>query len=157
TPTHLRDSTRIHVVPPPSKLVKISGDSQTVIVNGTTAAPLSVRVEDALNGGSPGVAVAWTVTQGTATISPPSPVTSDTGGYARVNVTPSSLGTVKVQAASAGLSGSPITFTVNILAGIVHQVIVTPKLDTLAKGATVQFSATLKDSLGNVISSVKPV
>ena len=157
TPTHLRDSTRIHVVPPPSQLVKISGDSQSVIVNGTIAAPLSVRVEDALNGGSPGVLVTWTVTQGTATISPPSPVVSDTGGYARVTVTPSSLGVVKVQASAAGLTGSPITFTVNVLAGIVHQVIVAPKLDTLAKGATFQFSATLKDSLGNVISSVKPV
>src|SRR5262249_53501777 len=128
TPTHLRDSTRIHVIPPPSQLVKISGDSQSVVVNGTTAAPLSVRVEDALNGGSPGVPVTWTVTQGTATIAPPSPVTSDTGCYARVSITPSSLGTVKVQASSAGLSGSPITFTVNVLAGIVHQVIVSPKL-----------------------------
>jgi len=157
TPTHLRDSTRIHVVPPPSKLVKIGGDSQTVIVNGTTAVPLAVRVEDALNGGSPGVAVTWTVTQGSATISPPSPVTSDTGGYARVSITPSSLGTVKVQASATGLTGSPITFTVNVLAGIVHQVIVAPKLDTLAKGATVQFSATLKDSLGNTITTVKPV
>lgn len=157
TPTHLKDSTRIHIVPPPSQLVKISGDSQTVIVNGTTAAPLSVRVEDALNGGSPNVPVTWTVTQGTATVAPPSPVTSDTGGYARVSITPTSLGTVKVQASSAGLTGSPVTFTVNVLAGIVHQVIVAPKLDTLAKGLTVQFSATLKDSLGNVISSVKPV
>ncbi|HWH04375.1 MAG TPA: Ig-like domain-containing protein, partial [Gemmatimonadales bacterium] len=157
TPTHLKDSTRIHIVPPPSQLVKISGDSQTVIVNGTTAAPLAVRVEDALNGGSPNVPVTWTVTQGTATIAPPSPVTSDTGGYARVSVTPTSLGTVKVQASSPGLTGSPITFTVNILAGIVHQVIVAPKLDTLAKGLTFQFNATLKDSLGNVISSVKPV
>ena len=157
TPTHLKDSTRIHIVPPPSQLVKISGDSQTVIVNGTTAVPLAVRVEDALNGGSPNVPVTWTVTQGTATLAPPSPVTSDTGGYARVSVTPTSLGTVKVQASSAGLTGSPITFTVNILAGIVHQVIVAPKLDTLAKGLTLQFSATLKDSLGNVISSVKPV
>ena len=156
TPTHLKDSTRIHLVPPPSQLVKISGDSQTVIVNGTTAAPLAVRVEDALNGGSPNVPVTWTVTQGTATIAPPSPVTSDTGGYARVSVTPTSLGTVKVQASSPGLTGSPITFTVNILAGIVHQVIVAPKLDTLAKGLTFQFTATLKDSLGNVISSVKP-
>lgn len=157
TPTHLRDSTRIHIVPPPSQIVKISGDSQTVIVNGSTAAPLAVRVEDALNGGSPGVTVTWTVTQGAATFSPPSPITSDTGGYARVTVTPSSLGAVKVQASATGLTGSPITFTVNVLAGIVHQVIVAPKLDTLAKGATVQFTATLKDSLGNVISSVKPV
>ena len=157
TPTHLRDSTRIHIVPPPSQLKKISGDSQSVIVNGTTAAPLTVRVEDALNGGSPGVPVTWTVTQGTATLTPPTPVISDTGGNAAVTVTPSSLGIVKVQAAAAGLTGSPITFTVNVLAGLVSQVIVSPKLDTLAKGATFQFTATLKDSLGNTISSVKPV
>ena len=157
TPTHLRDSTRIHIVPPPSQLKKISGDSQVVIVNGPTAAPLTVRVEDALNGGSPGVPVTWTVTQGTATFAPPSPVISDTGGNAGVTVTPSSLGTVKVQAAATGLTGSPVTFTVTVLGGLVHQVIVTPKLDTLAKGATFQFTATLKDSLGNVISSVKPV
>src|SRR4029077_20413644 len=109
-----------------------------VIVNGATAAPLAVRVEDALNGGSPGVSVAWTVTQGTATFSPPSPVVSDTGGYARGTVTPSSLGTVKGQAAATGLTGSPVTFMVNVLAGIVHQVIVAPKIDTVAKGATVQ-------------------
>ncbi|HWZ28526.1 MAG TPA: hypothetical protein VNX15_08185, partial [Gemmatimonadales bacterium] len=157
TPTHLRDSTRIHIVPPPAQIVKISGDSQSVIVNGTAAAPLAVRVEDALNGGSPGVSVAWSVTQGSATFTPPSPVVSDTGGYVRVNVTPSSLGTVKVQATASGLTGSPVTFTVSVLAGIVHQVIVAPKVDTVAKGVAAQFTATLKDSLGNVISTVKPV
>lgn len=73
TPTHLRDSTRIHIVPPPAQVVKFSGDSQSVIVNGATAAPLAVRVEDALGGGSPGVPVAWVVTQGTGTFAPPSP------------------------------------------------------------------------------------
>lgn len=157
TPTHLRDSTRIHIVPPPSQIVKISGDSQTVIVNVAAPAQLAVRVEDALNGGSPGVPVTWSVTQGAAGLAPASPVVSDTGGYARVTVTPSSLGTVKVQAAAAGLTGSPVTFTVNVLAGTVRQVIVAPKVDTIAKGATAQFTATLKDSLGNVITTVKPV
>ena len=157
TPTHLRDSTRIHIVPPPSQIVKISGDSQTVIVNAAAPAQLAVRVEDALNGGSPGVPVTWSVTQGAAGLAPASPVASDTGGYARVTVTPSSLGTVKVQAAATGLAGSPITFTVNVLAGTVRQVIVAPKLDTIAKGATAQFTATLKDSLGNVITTIKPV
>ena len=157
TPTHLRDSTRIHVVPPPSQLAKISGDSQTAIVNAALPAPLAVRVEDALGGGSPGVAVTWSVTQGAATLAPASPVVSDTGGYARVTVTPTSLGTVRVQAAAAGLTGSPIAFTTTVLAGTVRQVIVAPKLDTIAKGATAQFTATLKDSLGNVISTVTPV
>ena len=157
TPTHLRDSTRIHVIPPPSQIVKSAGDSQTAIVNAPLAAPLAVRVEDALGGGSPGVTVTWSVTQGTATLAPATPVVSDTGGYARVSVTPSSLGTVKVQAAASGLTGSPVTFTVSVLAGTVRQVIVAPKLDTIAKGATAQFTATLKDSLGNVISTVTPV
>lgn len=74
-----------------------------------------------------------------------------------MTVTPTSLGTVKVQATAAGLTGSPVTFTVNVLAGIVHQVIVAPKIDTVAKGVAAQFTATLKDSLGNVVTTVQPV
>ena len=142
-------------MPPASKLVKIAGDSQTAIVNAALALPLAVRVEDALSGGVPGTSVTWSVQSGSAAIVPTTTI-SDTGGNVQVVVTPSSLGTVKVQATSGSLAGSPITFTINVLAGTVRQVIISPKLDTIAKGATAQFTAVLKDSLGNVISTIKP-
>ena len=97
TPTHVRDSTRIHILPPPAQLVKVSGDSQSVVTGAPILAPLAVRVLDALGGGFVGDTVTWTVTAGSAGLSGGTSVT-DSAGYARVTVTPTVLGTVTVRA-----------------------------------------------------------
>ncbi len=152
TPTHLKDSARVQIVPPAASLAKISGDNQTGIIGAALKAPLVVRVLDALNGGFKGDTVRWNVTTANATLSAAFSVSDDTG-YATVSATPTALGTVTVQAAVTGLQGSPQTFTATATAGTVKQVIISPKLDTIARGTTLQYTAVAKDSLGNVVST----
>jgi plastocyanin len=152
TPTHLKDSTRIHILPPAASLQKVSGDAQTAVLGAPLKNPLVVRVLDALNGGFKGDTVRWTVTTANATLTAPFSVSDDTG-FALVSLTPSALGSVTVQAAVTGLSGSPQTFTVTSTAGTVRQVIISPKLDTISRGLTVQYTAVAKDQSGNVVNT----
>jgi len=153
TPTHLTDSTRIHILPPAATLQKISGDSQNGPVNVPLPAPLVVRVLDALGGGYQGRAVTWSVIAGPATLSAPS-TPSDTGGYASVTLTPTGAGRLTVQAAASGLAGSPVVFTAGAASGTITQVVLDRTLDTIPVGADLQYTATLKDSAGNTVSGV---
>jgi hypothetical protein len=118
TPTHLRDSTRVHLLPQPAQLVKVSGDAQSGVVS-TALNALVVRVLDALGGGFKGDTVRWLVTPGSALLSAPATVTDSTG-YASMVVTPTGVGPLTIQAGAQPISGaiaqSPATFTAQILA-----------------------------------------
>jgi plastocyanin len=151
TPTHLRDSTRVHLLPPPTTLQKVSGDGQTGPVNVALAAPLVVRVVDALGGGFRGQTVSWSVSAGAASLSSAT-TPSDSNGNASVVVTPTGPGPVSVQAAVAGLVNSPVTFNATAATGAIAQVILDHTVDTIAVGATLTYTATLKDSAGNTVS-----
>ena len=156
TPTHLKDSTRVHLIPQPAQLIKVAGDNQTGVIGGVLGAPLVVRVLDALGGGFKGDSVRWSLSAGSATLSAAAGVTDDTG-YAVVHVTPTALGSVSVQATAKAISGpitgSPVSFLAMAGSGAVKRVAITPKIDTVAFGATVQYTATLYDSLGNVVTA----
>ena len=155
TPTHLKDSTQVHIVPPAAALLKKSGDLQASVINVPLPAPLIVRVLDALNGGFKGATVQWTVTAGSATLTAPFSVSDDTG-YAVMAVTPTAIttpGGLAVQAVVGGLQGSPVTFTATAIAGTIQTVTVTPKVDTIANGATLQYTAIAKDAVGNVVNT----
>ena len=155
TPTHLRDSTRVHLIPQPSQLIKVAGDNQTGVVGGALGAPFVVRVLDALGAGFKGDSVRWSVTAGSATLSALVGVTDDTG-YALVHVTPTAIGSVSVlataKAISGAVTGSPASFLAMAGSGSVKRVAIAPKVDTVSYGATVQYVATLYDSLGNVVT-----
>jgi plastocyanin len=149
TPTHLRDSVLVRVVPPPAQLQKQSGDNQTGVVGSPFLQPVCVTVRDGLNGPVPGVTVNWTVGTGTAGLSSPSTV-SDAQGIACVLVTPQSLGSITVVASSGTLT--PVTFSFTVQSGTIRQVILSPAgPDTIARTATLQYSATLRDSIGNIV------
>jgi len=155
TPTHVKDSTRVHIVPPAAALLKKSGDLQSSVVGAALPAPLFVRVLDALGGGLKGDTVRWTVTAGGATLTAAFSV-SDDSGYAGMIVTPtvvSAVGGLVVQAAVAGLSGSPVTFTETAITGVIQTVTITPKLDTIANGAALQYTAVARDAGGGVVNT----
>ena len=152
TPTHLKDSTWVHIVPPAASLSKIAGDAQSSIVNSPLPVPLKVRVLDALGGGFTGDTVRWTLTAGNATLAAAFSV-SDTGGYAVMSVTPMAIGALTVQAAVAGLTGSPVTFTETAIAGTIKSVTISPKLDTIQNATTLQYTAVAKDSIGNTVNT----
>ena len=144
TPTHLRDSVLITVVPPAAQLVKISGDGQGGVVGTPLAAPLVVRVLDQLGGGFLGATVAWTGSN--ALPSAPTSL-SDDSGYASVMVTPSATGTVTVTASAPGLTGSPQTFTAQGLTGGVTGLVLTPdSAVVLNPGDTARFTAACSSS-----------
>ncbi|HYS21402.1 MAG TPA: plastocyanin/azurin family copper-binding protein, partial [Gemmatimonadales bacterium] len=152
TPTHLKDSTRVHILPPAARLLLQSGDKQTSVLNAALPAPLVVRVLDALNGGFKGDTVHWTVTAGLASLKAPVSV-SDSAGYAAMAVTPLALGPLTVQAAVPGLQGSPVSFTASAVTGTIKQIVISPKIDTIAYGTTVQYTALAKDTLGNPVTT----
>jgi plastocyanin len=117
TPTHLRDSTRVHLIPQPAQLVKLAGDNQSGLLSKALN-PLVVRVLDALGGGFKGDTVRWLVTAGAALVSAPATVT-DSLGNAVLSVTPTGLGLLTIQAIAQPISGaiaqSPVTFAAQIL------------------------------------------
>jgi hypothetical protein len=151
TPTHVKDSTRVHIVPPATALLKKSGDGQTSIVNAPLPAPFIVRVLDALNGGFKGDTVRWTVTAGGA-LSALFSVSDDTG-YAVVTVTPTAPVPLTVQATVPGLLGSPVTFTATAIAGTIStvKIISSQTDDTIAKGTPLQYTAVARDALGGPV------
>ena len=154
TPTHITDSTRVHIEPPAATLQKVSGDLQNGPVGVAFSLPLSVRVLDAL--GAPyrkGKVVTWSVTAGAANLSTGT-TTTDTAGNAAVTLTPTAAGGVTVQASVAGLAGSPATFTAAAATGAIAQVILDRTNDTIPVGDSLQYTATLKDSAGNTVSGV---
>ena len=152
TPTHLKDSTRVHIVPPATALIKKAGDVQTSILGAPLPVALAVQVLDALNGGFKGDTVHWSVTAGSGTLQAAVSVTDSTG-LATMPVTPTALGALTVQAAVAGLAGSPVTFTETAIAGTIKTVTISPKIDTIANGTTVLYTAVAKDPLGNVVTT----
>jgi len=153
TPTHLKDSTRLHLEPPATTLQKVSGDLQNGPVGVALPQPLSVQVRDGL--GAPyqrGKLVTWSVTTGSATLSASS-TTTDPAGNAGVTVTPTAAGALTVQASAAGLAGSPAVFTATVAtASGVVSIAVSPA-DTVitAIGDTVQLTATGLDTAGSPV------
>ncbi|MEN6602055.1 MAG: Ig-like domain-containing protein, partial [Bryobacteraceae bacterium] len=91
-----------------SGLNKVSGDDQSVLISTAFPKPLAVKVVDAQNAPVQGVAVAFTVTSGTATLSAAS-ATTGADGTASVNATAGSTpGTILVKASIGAFS---VTFS----------------------------------------------
>jgi len=100
---------QLTAVPGPARrLVKTSGDLQQGQV-GQFPLPLAVTVVDSFGNGVGGTTVTWTAGAG-GSVSPAT-ATSEGTGRAITLYTAASLGAHSVTAASAGLSGSPVTFS----------------------------------------------
>jgi len=154
TPTHLRDSARVYVIPPAAQLQKISGDLQPASPGIALAAPLVVRVLDALGSGFKGASVSWMVTAGTGQLSLATTTTDDTG-YAAITVTPTTT-PLAVQAAVSGLTGSPQTFTTAGTGGPANIVIVAGNGQSSPVGVSVPTAPRVRvtDAVANPLSGV---
>jgi plastocyanin len=89
----------------------VSGDGQTAVVGTALPAPFVVRVTDAQSNAVSGVAVTWTVTAGGGSLSAASTQTNSQGQASVTLTLGLTAGTNTVTASSAGLSGSPVTFS----------------------------------------------
>lgn len=126
-PEELRVDFRTADVPPAVTLARVSGDAQPAKAGQELAAPFVVRVTDEHGVGIPNVGVTWSVTSGEGVLDGqwdcpppngpfgnPTPTRSaltDAAGYARVSFMPTWFGFSTVVARSAGIPGSPVTFT----------------------------------------------
>jgi hypothetical protein len=97
-------------LPPPSAVTAVSGGGQQGRPGRVLAQPLIVRVTDRFGAPVAGVNVEWVVTQGQAEAAPSSSVT-DADGRASTNVTPRSVGEIRVEARVTQVGA--VTFTLN--------------------------------------------
>jgi len=144
------DTVLIAAQPVASALSRVSGDSQTAVPGVALPLPLRVRVTatDGL-----GVRVPVTFRALTAGDSVgPGLVVSDSAGYAETNASVGpAAGPRTFQASVAGIA-APVTFTATALSGAVASVTLDRTADTIPRGATLQYAATARDSLGNPVS-----
>jgi len=134
---------------PVAALSRDSGEAQTGTVGTVLPAALLVQALDRYGNVVPGVTVNWAVTTGGGSVAPAASV-SDTLGRARAQWT---LGTAQgVQTATASVGGA-LTVTFSATATVpAASVTVAPAVDTIPSGATVQLTATPRDSGGNPLT-----
>jgi len=144
------DTVLVAAQPTAATLIRISGDSQTAVPGVALPLPLRVRVTaaDLL-----GVRVPVTFRALNAGDSVASAlVLSDSTGYAEtVALIGPAAGPRSFQASVNGIA-SPVTFTATALSGAVASVTLDRAVDTIPRGATLQYTATARDSLGNPVS-----
>jgi len=135
----------------PDSIALVDGNGQNGVVLSTLAAPLRVRVLDSLGNGVPGVNVNWGVFSGIAEFSDTVAV-SDALGFAVTNVTLGpTIGPVVLQAAAAGLVGSPITFNATATPAAATQLTVeTEPVDGSAGTFLSSYSVAARDAQGNI-------
>ena len=94
-----------------TQLALKGGNSQSGPISTALTNPLQVSVKDAFGNGVSGVTVNWAVTAGGGSVTPASS-TSDGSGTASTSFTLGpAAGANAATATSAGLTGSPVTFT----------------------------------------------
>jgi uncharacterized protein YjdB len=130
-------------IPPPTPVVTsvtVTPPSASIAVGATTT--LTATVKDQQGNVMTGQSMSWSSSTAAATVSTNGVVTGVAGGSATVT------------AASSGVSG---TATITVIAAppptpVVTTVTVAPSSSSIAVGATVALTATVKDQLGNVMA-----
>ena len=123
-------------VGPATQLVMVSGNNQIGQIGAALANPFVVEARDANNNPAPGVSVTFAVTSGGGSLSNSQSQTTGANGRASVTLTLGAApGSNTITATSAGLSGSPILFTVSSSnPGTPGNVTVNPKLGPMKPG-----------------------
>src|SRR6266571_4834515 len=138
TGSSLADSSAVSVIPVPVAAVSVSPASVSLSVGGTTQ--LIATPRDSAGNPLTGRTVSWS---------------SSNGAVASVNasgvVSGVAAGSATITATSEGQSGTS-AITVTVATVPVASVTVTPSSATILVGATVQLTATPKDSAGNPLS-----
>jgi plastocyanin len=94
---------------PATQLMLVSGNNQTGLTNTALASPVVVKAGDQFGNGVSGITVAWQVTSGAASVTPPSGPTDANGTAQRTVTIGATSGSVTITATSSGLTNSPAT------------------------------------------------
>ena len=136
--------------PVATAISKVSGDAQTGSVSTQLGSPLVVQVIDQTSNPMAGHTVSWVVTSGGGSVSAGT-TTTDADGFAQVRWTMGPTTTAqRLEARSAGLTGSPILFSATAVPANVATITVTPATKTLTAGDTATLTATARDPGGVV-------
>ncbi|MBI4337678.1 MAG: PKD domain-containing protein [Chloroflexi bacterium] len=136
---------QVRVEPGPLARVDVTPNPVTLRVQGQQQ--FGAAGFDALNNPIPGLAFTWLLVNG------PADGSLSAAGLLHAGTTPGTFtNTVQATATFKGATVSGAA-TVNVLAGLLNQVVVTPaEATTEVSGATVQFSAQARDAFGNAIN-----
>jgi uncharacterized protein (TIGR03437 family) len=110
-PAAITQSFSLSVNVPVSNVTVVSGSGQTATTGAAFAQPLVVKVADAAGGPVNGAAITYTVTSGSATVSPGT-VNTGANGQAQATVTAGATAGSVVVTASSGTSSATFTLTV---------------------------------------------
>ncbi len=141
------DTVIVIAQPLPTTVIKASGDAQTAVPLTTLPQPLRVRVlaNDGL--GVRSVPVAFRALAAGAAVSVDT-VMSDTLGYAEViGALGPAIGAQSFEARAAHVT-TPVTFSATAINATVASVTLDRTVDTIARGATLLYTATARDALG---------
>ena len=144
------DTVLVAAQPVATTLTRVSGDSQTAVPGVPLPVPLRVRVT-ASDGLGVRVPVSFAALGAGDSVSP-SLVLSDTLGYAQATAFVGAVaGPRSFRASVAGIA-TPVTFNATALSGAVASVTLDRTVDTIPRGAGLQYTATARDSSGNPVS-----
>jgi plastocyanin len=148
--TGLADTVIVTAQPLPTTLLKAGGDTQTAVPATTLPQPLRVRVlaNDGL--GVRSMPVAFRALAAGASVSVDK-VMSDTLGYAEVVGALGPATGVQSFEARAAHVAKPDTFTALAINVTVASVALDRTIDTIPRGATLQYSATANDAAGSPV------
>jgi hypothetical protein len=146
----------------PSQMTLYEGDNQTALVGTPVPIQPAVLVTDDFGNLIEGVPVSFTVTAGSGSVSPTSPVLTDAAGIARVESW--TLGPIsginQLSATTAALATSPVVFTATGTPGDVSasQSEITATPDTIAADGSIStITVIARDANGNAISGADVV
>ena len=128
----------------------VSGNGQGAAPGLPLALPVVVRVADAFGNGVSGRTVAFAVATGGGSVGTPSAATDATGSASTTWTLGATPGAQTMTATATGLAGSPLTIGATAIA--VASVTVSPNTTLVNVGQPVQFTATMRDALGNILS-----
>jgi plastocyanin len=144
------DTVIVTAQPLPGTLTRVSGDSQ--VAPPLAALPLPLRVRVLGSDGLPvQVPVLFRALATGATVSADT-VVSDSLGYAQVTATlGASVGQQNFDSRVNGIA-NPVAFKAYAVSGGVASLTLDRTVDTIARGATLQYNAVARDSLGNAVN-----
>jgi adhesin/invasin len=141
-----------------AKIVLHAGNAQSARVGTAVAIAPGVLVTDAYDNPVPGILVTFTVASGGGSVTG-GLATSNTSGIATVGswTLGTGAGANSLSASSAGLSGSPVTFTATGVAGVASKIALKDgngQTDHVGTAVAVPPSVFVSDSYNNPISGV---
>ena len=144
------DTVFVIAQPLPAALALVSGDTQTAVPAAVLPIPLRARVLGNDGLGVRGVPVAFRALTPGASVTLDT-VISDQLGYAEVTGTLGpALGLQTFEARVAG--AAPVTFAATALSTTIASVTINRTLDTIPRGAPLQYAAVANDALGNPVA-----